>query len=762
MHVVRILLRGLLVPALAISGLLASGAAAVVFGQGFDYETYRPYESRIEATSSLMAIGTWGDDMVLVGADGTVQVFDVTDPLHPLLLDQSKLVWDEGFVSYAAVSGPHVLCRLERPVMGETTYIVVRIGSDGRFRWNDSGFLQEPGGHYFGAQGFAWCGDLMFIAGTRSFGTYPNIFVYRTTDSSMTWLGLVAGPRWPLAMAAKDNRLFVSSAAADIFWSDFSPEGTVLATGTLDVGTNTRALTVSGDLLFAVEPDGVLDIVDVSGSVAPTVVSRTQIGGSANAVTVQGQFAMVADAYLGVRRVDISDPAAPVVVDTLLATAGATHVTTLGRYVAAASRTEGAQIIDPAAAYARPLRAVSPWITGASAAWGSMVFGAGVVDGQNCVVLVDVSDPYAPRLVDSLPTTFPVSSGDLWATMSDSLAILGNSQRDTSPGYVLCRWDASEGFTGSNLNNVTGGAMSDAAIRGGTVYVTGRDIKVPGHIWVLDARDVGHVPVPRVLELDFLPTSLELQGDVLWCGGRVGGTGFVCAMDVSTPGEPFIRGSTKVPGAISGISVEGDVLCGRSYMYSPSPPRLFDISKTNAVTFLADLPTVGGITAAELDGDNAYVASASGLKVYSIADARHPRLLGSTTGPLPFVAIGSDALLASGPGGLLIMAKQAMSATTSVPLPASPDPVLTVRPNPFNPRLRISLAVERPGQVVVEVFDVGGRRLVELLRSTVPAGELEATWDGRDGAGRSVPSGAYFVRGTTPDGATTCKAVLVR
>jgi hypothetical protein len=41
---------------------------------------------------------------------------------------------------------------------------------------------------------------------------------------------------------------------------------------------------------------------------------------------------------------------------------------------------------------------------------------------------------------------------------------------------------------------------------------------------------------------------------------------------------------------------------------------------------------------------------------------------------------------------------------------------------------------------------VAGRLLKVLVEGEIPAGSHEAVWDGRDAAGRAVPSGSYLAR----------------
>jgi flagellar hook assembly protein FlgD len=93
-------------------------------------------------------------------------------------------------------------------------------------------------------------------------------------------------------------------------------------------------------------------------------------------------------------------------------------------------------------------------------------------------------------------------------------------------------------------------------------------------------------------------------------------------------------------------------------------------------------------------------------------------------------------------------------------------PVTVVRlhpaaPNPFNPSTTIRYEVASGSDVRLEVFDAGGRRVRELVRS-VQGGAQSVIWDGRDDRGAGLPSGVYFVQlhaGTTKE---TQRAVLLK
>jgi flagellar hook assembly protein FlgD len=64
--------------------------------------------------------------------------------------------------------------------------------------------------------------------------------------------------------------------------------------------------------------------------------------------------------------------------------------------------------------------------------------------------------------------------------------------------------------------------------------------------------------------------------------------------------------------------------------------------------------------------------------------------------------------------------------------------------------------------VRIAVFDVSGRLVASLLDGPALAGEHSIVWDGRDGAGREMPSGVYVVRLESDGHRDLGKLVLAR
>ena len=734
---------------LAVVWLAAACPLRAFAAPTFDYTNYRPYEARIPALTSTSAFGVCGSFGILVDAGGAAQVWDLADPLSPRLVNQIQL---PSTTNYVAVSGRFLLVGDRDPAPDSYSYMrLYELGADGSLVMRTGGSMYWPlSMHYYDARGFTSSGDLCFVGGTREFGYTGPIFIYRVAAASAVPVGIIAGPSWPLAMAVKGSRLFVTSSYTGIAWFDFTPDGAVVRSGTLAFGAATRALAVAGDLLLAVEPDGTMDILDAVAAGGPVPVSRTWIGGVANQLAIRGDQAFVADAYLGIRQVDFTNRAAPVAVDTLWTTAGATQVADLGGFVAVAARGDGVEIIDPGAPYQQPARHVLPWLCGAFAVRGSLVFGAAIVDGSQRAVLVDIADAAAPRVIGSMPHNWGVTTGQ-WALMTDGLAVL--SSRDT--GSVLYGWDAARGLTGFAQLTAPGAPAASAVFHGTDLFLDNSDYG-PG--WLIGAGAFPHI-TSQAIKASGVGRAFTVGGCLLWGNGYKGyGTYHLTAWDISDPGAPQLRAANPVSGSVISLLVGGDVLVAGG-----TPSRLFDISRPNAITVLSELPGINGASAVALHDEVVYARSSSGIDACSIQDIRVPQYLGRALGPVPSFGVNDDWLLAGGAGGLMFFAKPAGGGAVAVaPEPGSGGGQLEASPNPFNPRLSVTLNLRRGGPVTVEVFDVRGRRVAGLLRSDAPPGPLTVSWDGREDSGSPAPSGSYVIRATTADGAAADKVTLLR
>jgi hypothetical protein len=106
----------------------------------------------------------------------------------------------------------------------------------------------------------------------------------------------------------------------------------------------------------------------------------------------------------------------------------------------------------------------------------------------------------------------------------------------------------------------------------------------------------------------------------------------------------------------------------------------------------------------------------------------------------------TDANPANDSASVDITVEQVVSALLQTPFTPSSFSLSGGRPNPFHEATWIQFDVAAPVDVDLAVYDVSGRLVAALVHQSMPAGRFLASWDGRDGTGRRVSTGVYFVR----------------
>lgn len=142
-------------------------------------------------------------------------------------------------------------------------------------------------------------------------------------------------------------------------------------------------------------------------------------------------------------------------------------------------------------------------------------------------------------------------------------------------------------------------------------------------------------------------------------------------------------------------------------------------------------------------------------------DAQWPSPTGQVNTLVPVgnkVFIGGQFLWAQG-WGSSYLAGILDAPVTAVPEEAPPAALTAVRaaPNPFSASTQVRFATSRDEHADVAIYDVTGRRVRYLHRGSLPAGDHAIPWEGKDGNGRALAAGIYFVRVRTPSMDVTSK-----
>ncbi len=83
-------------------------------------------------------------------------------------------------------------------------------------------------------------------------------------------------------------------------------------------------------------------------------------------------------------------------------------------------------------------------------------------------------------------------------------------------------------------------------------------------------------------------------------------------------------------------------------------------------------------------------------------------------------------------------------------------------PNPFQAQSTVDFNWLETGSADRSVFDGTGRRVATLASGQLSAGQHRAAWNGKDGAGRDVGPGLFFVRLQTAGGSVTRSLIHIR
>ena len=132
-------------------------------------------------------------------------------------------------------------------------------------------------------------------------------------------------------------------------------------------------------------------------------------------------------------------------------------------------------------------------------------------------------------------------------------------------------------------------------------------------------------------------------------------------------------------------------------------------------------------------------------------------------GDTDLVVLGTSP--ASDPGGVFVFINQGTPATAVASEVVATPTVFTLGanyPNPFNPATTIPLVVPAgASNVDLTIYNVLGQPMRQVWTGSLPAGEHELTWDGRDAQGQPVAAGVYVYRLQVDEQTRTRKMVKI-
>jgi hypothetical protein len=199
---------------------------------------------------------------------------------------------------------------------------------------------------------------------------------------------------------------------------------------------------------------------------------------------------------------------------------------------------------------------------------------------------------------------------------------------------------------------------------------------------------------------------------------------------------------------------------------APSPPLLLAAHRAGDVVELDWSPS--GENEPDFHQYVVYRSEGSGfppVPIYFLADAPDT-VLTDTTAELSkayyYIVCAADVH-----GNLSVPSNEAMVDAVATGIGDSPPTpasllVLPNAPNPFGTTTELAFWLPSVSDVTLEVYDVAGRRVYKRRLSQMGEGWQRVPFDGRDDAGRLLPSGVYFYRVEASAMTATRKMVINR
>ncbi len=598
------------------------------------------------------------------------------------------------------------------------------------------------------------------------------------------------------AVALKENYAYMAS-GNDVLVLDVSNVQQPSKVTSFNVGNAPHGLFSDGSNLYVAAQEAGLNIYGLSDPAHPALVGAFSV--FAEKVFVQDTLAFVTRQYGGLSILSVSDPTAPFLLSEIIDADGTDHfsgVTVNGTYLytsGTGTNGEGSpmlKIYDISNPH-------SPSFVGAyydETAINSSNIGERVTLAGNYALvaatfglrIVDVTSPANPNQVSQYETD--VSKGDVqvvgnlayYVFDAVNYAMTGLQIIDVSdPAHLRER--------GYLYLSPRANANARLSVSGDYAYVTQNALSQDSAcgIHVINISDVEHPVQTSFFHLSKMIYSIAVGDPYLYVVTTSPDT--IRVIDISDPTALKIVGSYAVDVWQHGYPRSFFVT--QNYLYVGTSNGLLILDRSNG----ALLTTAGfyglenyyyNVDGVTVDGNTAYLATASGLVAVDVSDVHNPQRRTFVSGYfLDVEVIDSDVYVAANylgiklfnwqndttliqkgyynnnnysalrlatDGSNLYAAYEGMMVFrkgTATALEAKPSSMvrnfelLQNYPNPFNPVTEIRFNLPVNAQVQLTIFDVSGRKIKTLIDGFQTAG-----WHGVRFDGSNLASGLYFYR----------------
>ena len=702
------------------------------------------------------------DTLAFVGATAAMMIFDISNPLEPFLLGHIPIHLGQGWDIY---------------VVDDYAYVSQWGG------WADGGIqivdISDPTAPY--EVGYHEAGDWVLDI----YATSDYAYACDGTGLSILDVSDPANPsevsfvdfgeyNWTQEVVVVGNYAYVGAMGAGLKIVDVSNPAQPNVVGTfLSGGDISRGVRVRGNyayLIFDAWPQYSLVIVDISDPAEPLFVGSCDASGtwpyiSGDYVYVNKPMMMMYPG--GLQIIDISDPENPFeagycnIMGSPREVDGDTSFAySVGDYgemvvVDVSDATAPEPVADYNIGYAAySVEVVNSYAYVADYNW-PMWFSYGIHRG--ILRILDISDPANPIDVGSLETggeCRDVSIQLPYAYIADEyggMRIVDVSQPDNP--WEVGHYDAT-GFDTKGIDVV-----------GDYAYVC----SAADSLFILDISDPTNPFVTSTLSVTY-PRRVFINGNYAYLTSTSGSNPGMYIIDVSNPAEPFEVGSCGSNGEYGtwDVYVVGDI----AYIAdSDGGLLIMDVSDPSDPVERSNLTTRGLAASIYVSGDYAYVGTGfidgiPGVEVINISDTYNPTIVGyydlDNFGYDVYVE-GDFIYVANGQCGFYILRYTGGSSIDDEYSETSLSILSQNYPNPFNPTTTISYKLEKPGKIILNIYNLQGQLVKKFVDSRRTVGKYSLVWDGKDEGGKKLSSGIYFYQIETPNFKSQInKMVLIR
>ena len=588
-------------------------------------------------------------------------------------------------------------------------------------------------------------------------------------------------------LALAGDVLYVAAMTAGLVAVDIADPAAPVIAGGLATPGSAHALALAGDLAYVADGDGGLSVLDVSDPTMPALLASAAAPGTARDVVVSGDMAYLAADDGGLHAMDVVDPTAPALAATLPLAGEALGLALAGDLLFVAAGSGGIQVVDLETPDAPVLLSTYPApgdVCRDVVVQGDHLYAAFESAG---LVLCEAftrafqTGPNRARSLSLNDTELPVQRVRLTTVQSDSILWeVSTSPEDTT--YVATPADGI-------WQPVTSGThLTWQAHLFATQPGNGPVCEDLALAWLYDTAVIDSiVDAPDdqsgLVRLDFTRSGFdfddELESPVASYGiwrrndddaapnGQTelppGNWDFLTTIAAAQQDTYQVTVATAQDSVVAAYCVTTHV-AGSAVWYCSPPDSAssFDDLAPTVPTGL-QLVTPELLTWDDAVDEDFDLFSVYGSATAEIADA----VLIDETVESELAVSGSDHdyYLVTASDTVGNESEPAVLQVHQVGSPDGPPARLALgpaTPNPFNPSTTLSFATPASGHVRLQVIDLGGRLVATLVDRVVTAGRHTVVWDGRDAAGREVPSGVYLSRIEAGDAVARGRMTLVR